>query len=208
MKTKSVTFALVAKEIDRLNLAGEKITVRNVLARTGGSAGTISEFIKRWQNQQRSMRAYSISDDMVSAFITEVEGAINEALKVKERELIDTNLLNDELKAVNNDLEAKLLDYSETKQQLLSNKERCAILEQELHSVRKSYDEMVGKFAVLNQNLEDVKVKLSKVEKLLPQVEREKNNALKELAVYRAKAEQLQEQLDKLFSQLKINNKI
>lgn len=204
MKTKSVTYEIVAKEIEALNLAGEKITVRNVLAHTGGSAGVVAEYIRRWQNQRRLVRSYNVSDSLLSAVMSEIEIAVNEALKVKGQELIELDLYNSELRAVNNELESKLLEHEAVKAELLASKERCALLEQDLHTVREASAGAIKELAAFGERLANIKGKMVELVEKVSQLELEKQKALEDAAAYKAKAEQSQEQLDKFVSQLKI----
>ena len=71
MKTESVTYEIVAIKIKGLLIRGEKLTVRNVLSLTGGSASKIVAYIKQWHDEQKLIAQTTISEEFLSALAKE-----------------------------------------------------------------------------------------------------------------------------------------
>lgn len=209
MKTKPeiATYDLVAKKIKDLYLRGENISVRNVLPHTGGSAGKIAEFIKRWKNDNQTIQDYSMSTTLVAAIASERKLITKMVSEAKDKELTTLTALFEELKSINLEHEKKLANYAETKQDLVNCQEQVKILERELRASRDSCDVATTKFGVISQKFEDSNKKVESLEKKLQMAEQGKQQELNEKITWKAKAEQAQEQLKELYKNVRITNK-
>ena len=204
MKLETVTYELVRGHIDDLVKAGEKITIANVLARSGGSAGKIADFVKRWKNEQRLINAYSISDQMLTAIIAENNIAVKKAVADKEKEIADMQALLTELQEINTVGEAKIVELDEVKSQLGSALEKGSILEQQLKESRDSESHYIAELSVVSQKLNDVTKLYDELNQQLTQAKNEEMQARQELISKSAKIEQLEKHIDTMYSKLQI----
>ena len=51
MRSSTITYESVCKQINELVTNGEKITVRNVRSHTGGQVSRVMEYVKRWREE-------------------------------------------------------------------------------------------------------------------------------------------------------------
>ena len=79
-KRDNLSFEEVVKVCEKLMTDGEKVTVRNVLAVTGGGFATVSDFIKQWQEQQ----IVSDDTDLPKTLITALKTAYKSMLSEQE----------------------------------------------------------------------------------------------------------------------------
>ncbi len=206
MKTKHINYAMVADEIQKLSNAGEKITIRNVLARTGGSFVEISSYIKQWHSERLAIKEYAISDTLAGAIVAEMKITVENALKNRELELAATNELIDEMYSHNAQLKQTLTDYEQIKQQLTSRHEEITFLRSGLADVSKERDELMSNNAIMVKKLEYVESALLNVENKSKELKKECQQLLRDNAVLQSTNEQLQTHMDKLME--KLGNKI
>ena len=204
MKLETVTYELVRGHIDDLVKAGEKITIANVLARSGGSAGKIADFVKRWKNEQRLINAYSISDQMLTAIIAENNIAVKKAVADKEKEIADMQALLTELQEINTVGEAKIVELDDTKTQLSSALEKGSILEQQIKESRDTENRLIAELSAASQRLNDVTKLYDELNQQLAQAKKEEMQARQELIAKSAKIEQLEKHIDTIYSKLQI----
>ena len=81
MKTESVTYEIVAMKIKDLLLRGEKLTVRNVLSLTGGSASKIMAYMKQWHDEQKLIAQTTISEEFLGAIAKEYAKVEDRAIR-------------------------------------------------------------------------------------------------------------------------------
>jgi chromosome segregation ATPase len=90
MKTEQLTYDKFSAMAQKMVENDEKLTVRSVHNRLGGSFGKISEFLKRWE-QERSylslVKQGDISDNLRQAMLSEVGRAVSEAKAALEAQL-------------------------------------------------------------------------------------------------------------------------
>lgn len=206
MKTKHINYAMVADEIQKLSNAGEKITVRNVLARTGGSFAEISSYIKQWHSERLAIKEYAISDTLAGAVVAEMKITVENALKNRELELAAANELIDEMCGYNAQLKQILADYEQIKQQLTSKQEEITFLGRSLSDVSKERDQLMSNNAIIVKRLEYAESALVNVENKSKELEKECQQILRDKAVLQSTNEQLQTHMDKLME--KLGNKI
>ncbi|WP_440994126.1 DNA-binding protein [Cysteiniphilum litorale] len=77
-KRDNLSFDEVAQVCEKLMTDGEKVTVRNVLAVTGGGFATVSDFIKQWQEQQVVSDATDLPKTLITALKTAYKSMLSE----------------------------------------------------------------------------------------------------------------------------------
>src|SRR3990172_8724735 len=90
MKTEQVTYEKFSAVVKRMVENGEKLTVRSVHSRLGGSFGKLSEFLKRWEQERAYLsliKQGDISDTLRQAMLSEVGRAVGEAKAALENQL-------------------------------------------------------------------------------------------------------------------------
>ena len=204
MKLETVTYELVRGHIDNLVKSGEKITIANVLKKSGGSAGKIADFVKRWKTEQQRINAYSISDQMLTAIIEENNIAVKKAVADKDTEISDMQALLIELQEINTVSETKLAEFEETKVLFASALEKGSILEQQLKESRDSESHFIAELSVVSQKLNDVTKLYDELNQQLTQAKNEEMQARQELISKSAKIEQLEKHIDTMYSKLQI----
>lgn len=140
MKTKIVTYEVVSKVIDEMHQAGEKITFRNVIARTGGAGSSVVKYIKLWHDQRKILAAgHTVSDDVLMAIIKESERVATRATEVANNRIKDLEAFIDGMEEAIAENEAKLEEADKLKQELLTYQECNKILEAENATIAYSY---------------------------------------------------------------------
>ena len=77
-KRDNLSFDEVAQVCEKLMTDGEKVTVRNVLAVTGGGFATVSDFIKQWQQQQEVSQETDLPKTLITALKTAYKSILSE----------------------------------------------------------------------------------------------------------------------------------
>lgn len=205
MKEETITYEYVSNKIDGLARVGEKITVRNVLAETGGSAGKIADFVKRWKNEHRSIGVYNISDVLKGAILNENKIAVERALLQKNKELSDMQALLDELSKINIELEGNLstepIKSAKQETELIASNEKNSILENHLKENETALEKVTANLVISQQQLVEAATKIKDLEALVANT-----TAIKqELSTEKAKSLQLEKQLNDLYGRFKLN---
>ena len=90
MKTEQVTYDSFCQVAQKMLEIGEKLTVRSVHGRLGGSFGKLSEFLKCWKQERAYLSLVNqrdISDSLRQAMLSEVGRAVSEAKASLEAQL-------------------------------------------------------------------------------------------------------------------------
>jgi chromosome segregation ATPase len=205
MKTESITYDLVAARINEMNLSGEKVTVRNVLARTGGSAAKIANFIKKWQNERLVQASSTISEELLLSIIRERDMAVKQATEIHNQRIINLESLGRELEEIIVEKDSQLEESAQAKQQLLAIQERVTILEHDLATAREQKDQSLTEVAALKTQLDNANTQLERatlenneLHAKLATVTQKLYQTEQHATTWRAKAEQLQQQVDSL----------
>lgn len=183
MKPEGINYEIVKGIIDEMITAGEKITIRNIRARSGGKNSTVAEFKKRWDEEQKiEITDDSLSDDVKRAIIAD-----RNAITTKIKESYEEQLKN--LKTIA-DEEHQLLKEQEN----TSNK-----LAKELEEAKLKFNTETTQLAVQIKTLEkyneDLKNQLEITQKKLDTISEEKHSAIKDAAVWESKYTELKEQM-------------
>lgn len=197
MATQTVTYEVVAKAIEEMQQAGEKITFRNVIARTGGAAANVAEYIKKWQQQRKVVESgiYTVSDDVLMAIAKESQRVAQVATNEAVKQINGLSELVNELKGVISSNEVELQAAESMKKDFMVLQEHNTILNNELKSLQVLKDDLLTENALLKQ-------KAAESNKLIEQVEvlnRGKQNLENEVLIWKTKAEQLERQLNTMF---------
>jgi chromosome segregation ATPase len=205
MKHETVTYEVVRTEINKLHFEGEKISVRNVLNKTGGSFAKISDYIKRWKDERRILRDDTISENLTLAIKKEINDALKSEIAAKNQALDSVTSLLEESKSIITEYEAKICDYDEIQQKLLLAQEDVNKLETKAKKLMDDYIKLASENKVLNQKLETSTNAVVGLEQKMAALVIENGEAQKGRLIYKTEAEQLQKQLTDLYSKFKIS---
>jgi chromosome segregation ATPase len=194
MRHETVTYDLVCQAIDDLAKAGEKITIVNVLRKSGGAAGKIAEFLKRWKNERRLVSAYSISDQLLVAVMAENKLAVDKAIASKDKELSELQGLMTELQEIN---VQNCKENQDLQAELAMKSEECSILEQELNKAKDTIKNVESQLLLCNE-------KITVTNELLAAALENEKKAQLEAVASAAKAEQMEKHLNDLYTKFKI----
>jgi Plasmid replication region DNA-binding N-term. len=226
MKTATLTYELVCAQINELVQNGEKITVRNVLSRTGGSTARLLEFIKRWREENNIGKLNPdlvISDELHRALLIDKSAAVAKTATAYKIQLTDIELLLEESNEI---LKSQELQLAESAKEINDLKQRVATLTNNENNYKEKlktqaekinadqvlHNEMLSKLARSDVLLEntitvnaELKDQVAKQQAELLQITKAKYQAESEVAVWQAKHQQLTEQMKSLLT--KINKK-
>jgi chromosome segregation ATPase len=200
MRVPTISYELVVAKINELKQQGEKITVQNVIARSGGTTAKVAEYIRRWYKEQSVIEEQPLSQELLVAIAKEKQAAIEQVTKLKDQEIKSLEALLHELEELTKQSDVKLSELDIVKQQLVANQEKSALLEKSLTDERLAKDKLIEEQAALKNKLaeqQDIAYKLDTVTK-------EKLQAEKDVIMWKTKAEQLQEQLNTMLSKFAI----
>ena len=116
MKTEQLTYDIFSTMVQKMVENGERLTVRSVNNRLGGSFGKISEFLKRWEQERAYLSLVQqgdISGNLRQAMLSEVGRAVGEAKAVLEAQLQQITEHLDEANEKLTEQEKEIEDSSE-----------------------------------------------------------------------------------------------
>jgi hypothetical protein len=79
MKSQTLNYERFCEQVAIMQEAGEKLTVRNILARTGGTTQTVAGYLKQWGQNAQKYPQSAIADEIVLAIMRDKELAIGKA---------------------------------------------------------------------------------------------------------------------------------
>jgi hypothetical protein len=91
MKNQVINYELVCENIQQMQALGEKITVRNVLSRTGGTTGTVAKHLKQWQaenTEAKTANTDTIASEVIQAILLDKQSAISKAVESYKAQII------------------------------------------------------------------------------------------------------------------------
>ncbi|MBY0379148.1 MAG: DNA-binding protein [Burkholderiales bacterium] len=101
MSKPGITYDEVKAIIIEMVNSGEKITVKNLISRTGGNIVRISDFIKQWRSEQEiQIDEKNIPDDLKLAIIKYRSSAISDTINMYKNKIEMLESLNNELKQI------------------------------------------------------------------------------------------------------------
>lgn len=130
MKTEQITYDKFSQMAQKMVENGEKLTVRSVHSRLGGSFGKLSEFLKRWEQERaylNSAKQTDISDALRQAMLNEVGRAVREAKEALETQL---KQVSDQLEEANEKLAEQEKTIEENSETLRDLKEKLVLAQQ------------------------------------------------------------------------------
>jgi len=150
MKTEQVTYDKFLQIVEQMRKNSEKLTVRNVLAQTGGSFGKVSEFLKRFEQEQAHLSLVSqtdISDALRQAILSEIGRFVAEAKSALEKQVVQLTAHLDEANA----------QLTEQEKTVCSLKEEATALKDKLMLAEQSISDLESVTQVCKQQLEDTR---------------------------------------------------
>ena len=137
------TYNEVCKIINEMVSSCEKITVRNVLARVGGTSAKVAEYVKRWHEERNSQVENVISDVLQQAIVADRNIVVNKAVEDYRKKVVFLNDTMQDLQSIlkereellvdcNNKIEKLNVQLIEAKQRNTTYKESVVELERKL----------------------------------------------------------------------------
>ena len=183
MKLETLTYELVREQIIEMIDAGEKITVRNVLARVGGTTAIIASYVKQWHLEQRiNIDDDNFSTDLKRAIIIDRKKAIKEAIASYTSKYLDlTNLLTET---------EQLLSEKDNSHNKLANDFKDMQLKADNDKIR-----LETQIQALEKSQDNLKQQLEMLQNRFEAITDDKYAAIKDSAVWEAKYRELQQKL-------------
>lgn len=185
MKTEAITYNQVVKQIQEMADNGEKITVRNVRMRTGGTNAKIAEFVRQWNEEQMiDIHDDNFSESLKIAIINDRNSAVDKAVTSYQSQLAESNNL-----------------FKETQGLLAEKEDIITKLTMELETIKTSANVENTKLSLKIDGLEklqsELKGQAEDLQNKLEKATNEKHNSDKLAAVWESKYNELKEQLKK-----------
>lgn len=130
MKTEQITYDKFSQMVQKMIENGEKLTVRSIHGRLGGSFSKLSEFLKRWEQERAYLnlaKQADISDPLRQAMLSEVGRAVSEAKAAIE---IQLQQVSDHLGEANEKLTEQEKIIEEGSDEIRDLKEKLALAQQ------------------------------------------------------------------------------
>lgn len=147
MRQEIVTYDIFCQAIQKMQLQGEKISVRAVHSHIGGSFAKVAGFLRLWQQEQthaKSLISSELSTNLRQAILAEIGKAVTEAKALLEKQLAQANSQLDETCEAIAKQEKALADYDE----------QVTKLNQELAVANQLQEQQVEKIQALEKKLE------------------------------------------------------
>lgn len=205
MRTKPeiVTYEIVCNAIEELVANNEKVSVRNVISKVGGSATKISDFLRRYGKEKNLISGFIISDNLLAALSSEHQSI---KLKIEQEKAAEVkSLINiiEDLKLIIAKNEKDLEDFAESKQYVLYLQEQNKVLEADLKSAKNTADVSLTRLGGIE---EKYKAKTQECKELLTKLsncEQSQEKMKSELITWKARAEQSEKQFSALLPKIK-----
>ncbi|HVV67738.1 MAG TPA: DNA-binding protein [Gammaproteobacteria bacterium] len=179
MRRDTITYDVFCQTVQKMQLAGEKISVRTILSHIGGAFGTIATFLNRWKKEQsyaQSVIDRDLSASLRKAILAEIGQAVAETKEQSQSQIDQTNEQLEETLETLARQEATLDAYeAQTKQleQQLSTAtsiqaqqlDRIALLEKKLEDYLQNQHETDKRAAVAEARCQELEKQLSRLEK-------------------------------------------
>ena len=168
-KRENLSFEEVAQVCEKLMGDGEKITVRNVLAITGGGFATVSDFIKQWQEQQVVSQETVLPKTLITALKTAYKSMLSDQQATYEqkldREAQYTQEALDQVTMLEKsivELQTKLQTcQNETSTKLMALEKELSISALRLEDSNKREQKITDELNKLRQNLHDTEIQMA-----------------------------------------------
>ncbi len=187
MKNQPLNYDEVCAQINNLLTAGEKITVRNVIAKTGGKTAMIANYLKQWHAENNNPVDNDIADEIKQAILLDKNTAIINAVTAYKTQVAN--------------LESVLQELSDK----ISTGEKQ--IETQNAEIKALNEQSIAKLAVLqaqidafNIHRQELKQQLAESQGSLGVAIREKHESAKQAAIWQTKYEQLQGTSDTLIT--------
>jgi len=165
----------VVAVIEELQKSGEKITVRNVMARSGGATAKIIKYINKWRDSQLaavSKASSTMSDDYLDALrkliIAEQVKLVQSEVAELTKQLSSKDQLLNELAEINNQLQ---LNIDEKSKQIKSAGDQVAKYEQEISGLGKDIEALnrqhEKEVELLNKQIHSLEAKFQEANNLV-----------------------------------------
>ncbi len=174
---KPLSYESLCEHIEQMQASGEKITVRNVLSRTGGKTGKVAELLKQWQADNAAKQiseAGSVSNEVIQAIMSDKTTAIAKITASYKTQISRVEAILDELS-----------NKCATQESQLSNKDA------EFKAANEKY---IAKLAVLESQVKAFDIKVLELKQQLKDTQEKlelaidaKHQAEKNAAVWESK---------------------
>ncbi len=153
MAKTGVSFEQVALACQSLLKEGQTVTVRAVMAKTGGAPGNISKFLQTWRSEQENIALATVDEELSSQ--------IKQAILAESAR--KTTLVKQQLSGKINAMEQQLAEMGEL---LLKSELEKDGLTLELQKMQQHTIELDKRLAIADQRLLDAQSRCQELEKL------------------------------------------
>ncbi len=195
MPRKGISYEQVAKACTDLEKS-QRLSVRAIQARTGGSMTTVLKHYRRWQRERSGQGGVetTISDRLRHALLSELEEAAAQSRQVVQHELLEAQHQIDRAKKEAETTQQRLTQQLQLAQQqkrllerkILDAEQRAAVAERQLHSTQ-------ARFNTTKKSLQEEQRKRRSNEAALRQIQDLKLASRNQTRVQKQKTQALEE---------------
>ena len=218
MRSSTITYESVCKQINELVTNGEKITVRNVRSHTGGQVSRVMEYVKRWREENNICNLnmdFNISEELQRALLLDKTTAIANTGAAYKAHLVDMDALLQEANEIIKSNELQINDFTTqvdtlTQQITVYNgnesnyKHTIKLLDEKLTAIQELQAQVSNELAKnelklenANNTIAELRTQLSNQQSELLQVTRLKHEVDMDSAVWQAKYQQMESLITK-----------
>lgn len=205
MNVERITQDMIMSKIGEMVAAGEKLSIRNIMAKTGGSPAKATEAKNAYFDLQQK-QIDPASDELLAAITNDKIVAVAKARTEDVARIKSQEETIAELKEIITQSEVKnektQQEKAEMAAKLAATTTKIKLLEEELKTANDQKDTVLSEVATLKQQLQTASDKIAQLEKDT----QEKAKLEQDCTAWKAKAEQAQEQLTALYNKFNIKS--
>lgn len=205
MNVERITQDMIMAKIGEMVAAGEKLSIRNIMAKTGGSPAKATDAKNAYFDLQQK-QIDPTSEELLAAITNDKIVAVAKARTEDAARIKANEETIAELKEIITQSEVKnertQQEATEIAAKLAATNTKIKLLEEELKATNDQKDAVLSDVATLKQQLQTASDKIGQLEKSV----QEKAKIEQERTAWKAKAEQAQEQLTVLYNKFNIKN--
>jgi len=179
MRQEIVTYDVFCQAIQKMQGRGEEISVRTVLSHTGGSFPKISDFLKRWRQEQAHAQTidHELSPNLKQAMLAEIGKAVTATKNLLEKQVAQAGEQLDEAIEALAKQEKALDDYeqqvNQLNQQLAIAKQIQAQQVEKIQSLEKKLEQSVRDQHEIDKRAAVAEMRCAELEKQLAKQEQQ-----------------------------------
>lgn len=205
MNVERITQEMIIGKIGEMVAAGEKLSIRNIMAKTGGSPAKATDAKNAYYEFQQK-QIEPTSEELLAAITKDKITAVAKArvedmarIKSQEETISELKEIITQSSAENEKAKKEITDLTTS---LAASTTKITLLGEELKTAKTQKDAVLSEVATLKQQLQTTNAKAAQLEKEV----QEKAKIEQECTTWKAKAEQAQAQLTALYNKFNIKS--